>query len=104
MIIKKFKNDNFNLKIDYTDNINNNAATEHAAIIELICNNSSLDFIIGEEYCDGYCDILLYNYNTQKFYCITKVDTKNFLNGKTIKLEGFQDTEHSNYMVELNIL
>lgn len=90
MIIKKFKNGNFNVKhepkYDNSDNL-----------IEQLCNSSELDFMLaGEVGCLGNYSIYypLYNAHTDLIYVVTGRDCYKYKQGKTVKLYGrVMDTE-----------
>lgn len=101
MYIKKFKNDNINIKYekDYDYSYN---------LIELLCNSIKLDFVYMNEGCYGNFDYYfdLYNVNNQKMYTILGEDIKNFVNCHTIKLVGhefckddYETCENFNYIV-----
>lgn len=85
MIIKQFKNGNFNVKheadYDYNDNL-----------IEQLCYSAELDFYTDSEWWSLGNDCMaldLFNYNTGLTYIVTDSDIEQFKHGRTIKLIGF---------------
>ena len=89
MIIKRFKNGNFNVKheadYDYNDNL-----------IEQLCYSAELDFCTTSEWwslgnwsLDDYGMAMdLFNYKTGLIYIVTDSDIEQFKHGRIIKLIG----------------
>ena len=84
MIIKRFKNGNFNVKHEADYDYSND-------LIEQLCNSIELDFMIaGDEGCFGNFDMYypLYNAYIDRLYLITGSDCTLYQAGKTVKLYG----------------
>lgn len=82
MIIKAFKNGNFNVKSE---------GAHDSDLISDLCNAHELDFkIAGDEGCAGNYDMYypLYNHYTDLLYLPTGKDCSDYLAGKTVKLVG----------------
>lgn len=85
MYIKKFKNENFNLRREPEDDMN---------LIVALCNSAELDFFVpdgyeGEPYCLGNAIGMaqdLYNANTGRYYMITGKDQETWAAGFSVKL------------------
>ena len=85
MIIKRFKNGNFNVKHEAEHDYNDN-------LIEQLCNSAELDFCTTSEWwCLGNHGMAmdLFNYKTGLTYIATDSDIEQFKHGRTIKLTGF---------------
>lgn len=90
MIVKQFKNGNFNLQKE----INYDSDEEGLAeLVVRICNSAEMDFTIQKDALIGLSYYWLFNFNTNKFYSVDKNDAMNFDNGKVIKLEGIVVSE-----------
>ena len=84
MIIKRFKNGNFNVKYEADYDYSND-------LIEQLCNSADLDFTIaGDEGCAGNWDMYypLYNAYTDMIYLPTGSDCHKYRQGKAVKLYG----------------
>lgn len=95
MLIKKFKNGNFNVKYeadyDYNDNL-----------IEQLCNSAELDFCTSAEWWslgNHGMAMTLFNYKTGLSYNVTKRDIERFKHYKTIKLYGYKEDENNDYQI-----
>lgn len=84
MIIKKFKNGNFNVTAEGEEMDLN--------MIEVLYNSPELDFdVYGNEALNtGHCTILV-NYNTRKFYNIRNYDLIRWHMGKNVKLISYKN-------------
>lgn len=92
MIIKKFKNGNFSVKMEASDNkYPHYLERDDFELIIDLCNSIELDFCIaGDEQCIGNFDMCypLYNAYTDMMYYPTGSDVSDYANGKTVKLYG----------------
>lgn len=93
MIIKKFKNGNFNVRADENELISSGSYLEREGfelVIDL-CNSIELDFTLaGDEGCFSNWDMYypLYNAYTDMLYLVTGKDCYKYKQGKTVKLYG----------------
>ena len=93
MIIKRFKNGNFNVKAE-ADELTGSGSYLERDGLELIidlCNSAELDFVLaGDEGCAGNWDMYypLYNAYTDMLYLPTGSDCIAYQEGKTVKLYG----------------
>lgn len=92
MQIKKFKNGNFSVRIEASDNkYTHYLERDNFELIIDLCNSAELDFCIaGDEQCVGNFDMCypLYNANTDMMYYPTGSDVTDYANGKVVKLYG----------------
>ena len=84
MIIKKFKNGNFNITAE-GEEIDLN-------MIEILCNSPELDFdVYGSEVLNVGCCTILVNYSTRRFYNIPRSDFIKWHMGGNVKLIGYKN-------------
>lgn len=84
MIIKKFKNGNFNVTAECEEMDLN--------MIEVLCNSPELDFdVYGSEVLNTGGYTILVNYNTRMFYNIINYDLIRWHSGRNVKLIGYKD-------------
>jgi len=92
MKIKRFKNGNFSVRIEESDNKYPHylERNDFELIIDL-CDSIELDFCIaGDEQCVSNYDMCypLYNANTDMMYYPTGSDVADYANGKAVRLCG----------------
>ena len=93
MIVKRFKNGNFNVKAEAGELTGSGSYLERDGLELIIdlCNSSELDFMpAGDEGCFGNFDMYypLYNAYTDMLYLPTGSDCHKYRQGKAVKLYG----------------
>lgn len=101
MVIKQFKNGNFNIEKDFVDGNYRNMEE----FILAICYANGSDFTLGEEATEFAPQrMTLFNYNTRSFYYVYGEDIEKFQKGKTVKLVAFKNEEEYKYLTEIGVL
>lgn len=101
MVIKQFKNGNFNIEKDFVDGNYRNMEE----FILAICYANGSDFTLGEEATEFAPQrMTLFNYNTGMFYYVYGEDIEKFGKGKVVKLKGFKNDDEYKYLSELGVL
>lgn len=86
MIIKKFKNGNFNIKAEGDERKCN--------IVNVLVESIETDFdICSQEYIGGSYYYIVANYNTMMFYNIMESDIEKWKKNEWIKLIGYKNKE-----------
>lgn len=101
MILKQFKNGNFNIQKDFVDGKYNNMEE----FIIAICYANGSDFTLGEEATEFAPQrMTLFNYNTGLFYDVYAEDVTQFGKGLVVKLKGYKNAEEYEHLTQIGVL